>query len=179
MSSPMHFSKQTSQHGSLNVGQFITFESFFNIFCASLGYSHYEFLIEPNFTDICSGWKQDTFKQVAGKMTKNGSQPMPLVFNSTQQMQCVSNKTEALQNIFNHLNYQKLDRIDAQQFIACILTSIDGKFESFIKNVVLIFGYQEANTITQPEFENFMDNMCCGVMNIVTPPELILNKAEK
>ena len=63
--------------------------------------------------------------------------------------------------------------------VACILLSIEGKFESFIKNVIMIFGFENSGFINQMEFENFFENMCCGVMNIVTPPELIINGQEK
>jgi hypothetical protein len=59
------------------------------------------------------------------------------------------------------------------------LLSIEGKFESFIKNVIMIFGFENSGFINKMEFESFLENMCCGVMNIVTPPELILNPQEK
>ena len=106
-------SRHTSQNPSLTINNFMDFESFFDIFISNLGQPHFEILLQPHFTDICSGWKQDTFKQVSNKMTKNGSILMPLIFNSVAHMQCISNKNEALKGIFNHLNQTKLDRIDS------------------------------------------------------------------
>ena len=44
-----------------------------------------------------------------------------------------------------------------------------------MRNVVLNFGFQKDGLMTQLEFENFLENMFCGVMNVVTPPEMVLN----
>lgn len=42
----------------------------------------------------------------------------------------------------------------------------------------MIYGFEDVGFINEMEFENFLENMCCGVMSIVTPPELILNQKE-
>jgi len=43
----------------------------------------------------------------------------------------------------------------------------------------MIFGFETSGFITQMEFQNFLENLCSGVMNIVTPPELILSPQDK
>jgi len=41
------------------------------------------------------------------------------------------------------MNYRNMGRIDAMELIAIILLSVDGPFESFIRNLVFIFGFSD------------------------------------
>ena len=58
-------------------------------------------------------------------------------------MMNISNKQDAVRDIFSHLNYRKLDRIDALELISTILIAVEGKFEGYIKNVLFIFGFMD------------------------------------
>ena len=64
------------------------------------------------------------------------------------------------------------------ELISVILLSIDGTFESLIKNVLFIFGFSDQQTqqsITKDEFQFFLDCMFRGVMSLVQPPKLVTN----
>lgn len=102
-------------------------------------------------------------------------------------MATLSNKQDKIRDLFEHLNYRKaenkkLDRIDTFELISVILLSIDGNFESFIKNVIAIFGFddqQNQKTITKEEFHFYLDCLFRGVMAIVVPPELVRNHVDR
>ena len=61
-------------------------------------------------------------------MTKKGQSPIPLVFNSVTHMKEMSNKDGPCREIFRHMDYRKLDRIDAMELISCILLAVDCDF---------------------------------------------------
>ena len=52
------------------------------------------------FANMCSGWTQETFKQVILTLTKKGQQPIKLWFDSVEDMYPMSNKREALGELF-------------------------------------------------------------------------------
>ena len=120
-------------------------------------------------------------------MTKKNTSPVPLYFNSPLEMAILSNKQVSIVELYNHLNYRKsenrkLDRIDTFELISVILLSIDGPFESFIKNVITIFGFEDSQnlgTICKEEFHFYLDCLFRGVMAIVVPPELVRNKIDR
>lgn len=56
-----------------------------------------------------------------------------------------------MRDIFAHMDHRKLGRIDAMELIAVILLSIDGSFDSFIRNIVYIFGFSD-QTANQPGY---------------------------
>lgn len=96
-------------------------------------------------------------------------------------MSGLSGKKDQLQKIFDHMNYRKLDRIDAMEFIAAILVCIDDTFEQLLHNVVFIFGFSAGSTqrtITVEEFFFFLDCLFRGVMTFVAPPSMIYNKLQ-
>ena len=129
--------------------------------------------------DICSGWKQQSFKSIVSKITLNGNRPLPLIYTSVDGMSGLSGKKELLQKIFNHLNHRKLDRIDAMEFTATILICIDDHYDQMIHNVVYIFGFSAGSTsktITVEEFFFFLDCLFRGIMSFVSTPNLIFNK---
>lgn len=141
-----------------------------------------EFYLFRPFADLCSGWKQETFKQIIVQLTKRNTSPIPMIFDSPQQMSCLSNKHDSIKLIFNYLNYLKLDRIDTFEIIAVILLSIDGDFSSFIRNVIFLFGFSDSEnqtSITKEEFHFFLDNLFRGVMSLGCPPEQIHNFNER
>lgn len=90
----------------------------------------------------------------------------------------LSNKSEPIKQIFAHLNHMKLDRIDAFELISAIILSIDGTFESFLKNVIFVFGFsdsQSQESISKDEFHFYLDCLFRGVMNLAVPPQHIQN----
>ena len=128
--------------------QTISFESFCEIYVAPSFKENFEYSLLKCFADLCSGWKQDTFRNIIKLMTKNHTSPVPLYFNTPLEMASLSNKQDKIRDLYNHLNYRKsenrkLDRIDTFELISVILLSIDGNFESFIKNVIALFGFDD------------------------------------
>ena len=90
----------------------------------------------------------------------------------------LSNKREELLKIFEHMNHRKHGRIDAMELYSSCLLSCDGKFEDFLNNMILIYGFTDQEhhlNITSEEFHLFLDSMFRGVMTFVTPPIHIAN----
>ena len=111
-------------------------------------------------------------------MTKKYTTPVPLIFHSAEHMRALSNKHESVKSIFNHMNYSKLDRIDAFELMSMILLSIDGSFDQFIKNIIFVYGFSDMQnqvTITQEEFHFFLDCMFRSIMTLSIAPEYIEN----
>ena len=107
---------------------------------------------------------------------------LPIVYSSSEQMASLSNKRDDLQNIFEHLNHRKLGRIDALELYSSCLLACDGRFEDFLNNMILIFGFTDQDhnlSITSEEFHLFLDSLLRGVMKFVTPPQLILNPVQQ
>lgn len=130
------------------MSQTISIESFIDIYVAPSFKDNYEYSLLKCFAEMCSGWKQETFKNIINLMTKKNTSPVPLFFNSPLEMAILSNKNLQVKELYNHLNYRKsdnrkLDRIDTFELISVILLSIDGSFESLIKNVICIFGFED------------------------------------
>lgn len=48
--------------------------------------------IPDPFADLCSGWTQETFRQVVMTMTRKGAAPIKLWFDSPEEMCVLSNK---------------------------------------------------------------------------------------
>lgn len=173
---------QQTSHLEENV---ITFDSFLQIYSPvpSTSRDKIQYSTLKSFADLCQGWKHETFQQLVTLMTKKGQSPLPLVFTSVKHLKELSNKVEPLTNIFNHMNYRKLDRIDAMELISCILLAINGSFESFMKNAVFIFGFSslakhqsgkdDQLTINMFEFNFFLDSLLRGIMTLVAPPKVI------
>jgi hypothetical protein len=90
----------------------LDFQKFYSIFVSPLDH-HHEIYFIKSFADLCMGWKQETFKQVIIQVTKKNTVPLPMVFNSPSQMCMLSNKQEAVQQLFKHLDFKKLGRVDA------------------------------------------------------------------
>ncbi len=68
--------------------------------------------------------------------------------------------TDQLQKIFDHMNYRKLDRIDAMESTAAILICNDDTFDQLLHNVIFIFGFSavsQLRTIALDELFFFLD----------------------
>jgi len=65
-------------------------------------------------------------------MTKKGSAPIKLWFDSSEEMMILSNKRNALIDIFKLLDCNNMGRIDTLELFAVVLISIDGKFETLL-----------------------------------------------
>ena len=170
------------------MSQTISFESFSEIYVNPSFKDNFEYSIIKCFSDLCSGWKQETFKSIVIQMTRKSQQPLPLYFNSPMEMAAMSNKVENIKSLFNHLNYRKdqhgkmIDRIDTFELVSVIILVIGGEFESFITNIIFIFGFENGEkdeTISNHEFHFFLDCLFRGVMALIVPPEFIRNKVER
>jgi hypothetical protein len=76
-------------------------------------------------------------------VTRKNTTPIPMIYNSPEEMAAISNKNETIKEIYNHLNYQKFDRIDAFELIAMVLMACDGKFEGLMKIIIAVFGFTD------------------------------------
>jgi hypothetical protein len=67
-------------------------------------------------------------------MTKKGTAPIKLWFDSAEEMQLLSNKRNALIDIYKILDTSGIGRIDTMELFAVILLSIEGKFEVLLSS---------------------------------------------
>lgn len=107
--------------------------------------------------------------------------PLPMAFISPQQMTMISNKQEPVQKIFAHLNFRNFTRIDTFELVAMICLSIDGTFESLLKTIIFMFGFNDVEkqeTITREEFHLFLDSMFRGIINLGCLPEKVTNEVQ-
>mmetsp|Transcript_5514 Transcript_5514/g.3882 ORF Transcript_5514/g.3882 Transcript_5514/m.3882 type:complete len:228 (+) Transcript_5514:88-771(+) len=118
------------------------------------------------YADICQGWTQETLRQVYITMTKKGSTPIKLWFESPEEMRSISNKRGPVSELFEWLNYRKLGRIDTLELVSVILMSIEGKPDVISMNIMLIFGFHEETGFTRDEFFFFIDTLFRGLMSL-------------
>jgi hypothetical protein len=115
-------------------------------------------------------------------MTRKGTAPIKLWFDSAEEMQLLSNKRNALAELYKILDYNGLGRIDTMELFAVILLSIEGKFEVLINSnlsisyylfsyldIMLIFGFSEEGKFYRDEFHFFLDCLFRGIMKLVIP----------
>jgi hypothetical protein len=80
---------------------------------------------------------QETFKQIILKLTKKGTNPLPLWFDSPESMDVISNKVGPLQQVFKLMDVRKkgkfqifdknpLGRIDACELFSVITLMVNG-----------------------------------------------------
>ena len=74
-------------------------------------------------------------------LTKKGFCPLKLWFDDPTEMRVISNKRDALKQLFEHLDYKKIGRIDTLQFFVVVLFCIQGKEEALINNIMLLFAF--------------------------------------
>ena len=102
-------------------------------------------------------------------MTKKGVAPIKLWFDSPEEMAQLSNKRPALQEIFKTLDTNKVSRIDTLELFAVILISIQGKFDTIISNMMIIFGFNNDNDFSRDEFHFFLDCLFRGLLKLAIP----------
>jgi len=117
--------------------------------------------------EICGGWSQETFKQNIQKITKKGTNPLPLWFDSPESMDSISNKLGSLQELFKLMDIRKKGRIDAYEVFAVMLFMVEGGFETKLSNILEIFGGEQPNAITQGEMHWFLDSLFRGLFKIL------------
>jgi len=117
--------------------------------------------------EICGGWSQETFKQNIQKITKKGTNPLPLWFDSPESMDGISNKLGSLQECFKVMDVRKKNRIDAYELFAVMLLMVEGAFETKLGNIIEIFGGEQPNAITQGEMHWFLDALFRGLFKIL------------
>ncbi|CDW83191.1 UNKNOWN [Stylonychia lemnae] len=121
------------------------------------------------FADLCSGWTQETFRQVVMTLTRKGAAPIKLWFDSPEEMTVLSNKRPALQELFRIMDHNNVGRIDTLEIFAVILISIQGKFEIILQNMMTIFGFNNENEFSRDEFHFFLDCMFRGLLKLAIP----------
>ncbi len=89
-------------------------------------------------------------------MTRKGASPIKLWFDNPEEMTVLSNKRPALQEIFKLLDTNHVGRIDTMELFANILISTQGKFETILQNMMLIFGFNNENEFSRDEFHFFL-----------------------
>jgi hypothetical protein len=94
------------------------------IYDGNLDVDAYYPCIPECFSDLCSGWTQETFRQVIMTMTRKGAAPIKLWFDSPEEMCVLSNKRQAINDIFKTIDSGKVGRIDTMELFAPILISI-------------------------------------------------------
>jgi hypothetical protein len=121
---------------------------------------------------MCSGWTQETFRQVIMTMTRKGAAPIKLWFDNSEEMTVLSNKRQAIQDIFKLMDSSLIGRIDTLELFAPILISIQGKWETILTNAMVIFGFNSETEFSRDEFHFFLDCLFRGLLKllIVTDP---------
>eukprot|EP00347_Sterkiella_histriomuscorum_P019553 403341192 len=125
--------------------------------------------IPDSFGDLCSGWTQETFRQVVTTMTRRGAAPIKLWFDSAEEMTVLSNKRPALAELFKVMDTNKIGRIDTLELFAVILISIKGKFEIILQNIMIIYGFNNENEFSRDEFHFFLDCFSRGLLKLSIP----------
>ncbi len=62
------------------------------IYFKTLTVDEYQQCLPECFSDLCSGWTQETLRQVILTLTRNGSAPIKLWYDSAEEMCALSNK---------------------------------------------------------------------------------------
>ena len=101
---------------------------------------------------------QETFKQNIQKITKKGTNPLPLWFDSPESMDGISNKLGSLQECFKIMDVRKKsnsendiflnifkDRIDAYELFAVMLLMVEGAFETKLGSNFYFFEHENDN----------------------------------
>lgn len=122
------------------------------------------FCLPEFFAEIVQGWTQETLKQVNMTLTKKGTMPLTLWFDSVDQMRPITNKREHLIQLFKWLDYRNFNRIDTLVLFAITLVAIDGKPEQLSNNIMLFFGFSSEETFHRDEFHFFLDCLFKGLL---------------
>jgi hypothetical protein len=155
---------------------------FKSLYFGSLTVDAFQQCIPDCFADLCSGWTQETFRQVVMTMTRKGAAPIKLWFdNPTEEMSVLSNKRQAIQDIFKLMDSAGIGRIDTFELFAPILLSIQGKWETILSNAMIIFGFGNENEFSRDEFHFFLDCLFRGLFKLLvvglTPKQLSESQA--
>ena len=118
------------------------------------------------FGDLCRGWTQETFRQIYMTMTKKGSVPLKLWYESVADMRMISNKRQACKDIFEWLDFKHLDRINTLELFAVIIFSLEGTQEITASNIMLFFGFQSETEFYRGELHFFFDCLFRGLCNL-------------
>jgi|LauGreDrversion4_2_1035121.scaffolds.fasta_scaffold368105_2 Ca2+-binding EF-hand superfamily protein len=142
---------------------------FKQVYFGNLEVDPYYPCIPDCFADLCSGWTQETFRQVIMTMTRKGAAPIKLWFDSPEEMNVLSNKRQAIQDIFKTIDSGKVGRIDTMELFAPILISIQGKWETILANTMVIFGFGNEGEFSRDEFHFFLDCLFRGLFKLLIP----------
>jgi hypothetical protein len=121
------------------------------------------------FTDLCSGWTQETFRQIIMSMTRRGAAPIKLWFDSAEEMAILSNKRAALEHLFKLMDTKGLGRIDTLELCATLLITIQGPWETILNTILLIFGFGNEREFSRNEFHFFLDCLFRGFCKLLIP----------
>lgn len=112
-------------------------------------------------------------------MTRKGSSPIKLWFDTPEEMVILSNKRQAIQDLFKLMeNNSGIGRIDTLELFAAIVISTQGKWESMMQNMMMIFGFGAEGEFSRDEFHFFLDCLFRGLLKllIVKPPQIKYSK---
>ena len=99
-------------------------------------------------------------------MTKRGTVPLKLWYESVMDMRSISNKRQACKDLFEWLDYKKLGRICTLELFAVMVFSLDGTKEIIAQNIMLFFGFQNENEFHKGELHFFFDCLFRGLCNL-------------
>ena len=67
------------------------------------------------------------------------------------------------------MDTSNVGRIDTMELFATILLSIDGKLETILSNMMIIFGFSNENEFSRDEFHFFLDCLFRGLLKLLIP----------
>ena len=106
-------------------------------------------------------------------LTRNGSSPIKLWYDSAEEMCALSNKRQIIQDIFKIMDSPSgLGRIDSLEVFASIVLANQGGWNTILQNIMAIFGFGAENEFSRDEFHFFIDCLFRGLFKLllVKPP---------
>ena len=146
----------------------LTFNQFIDIFRDKI---YYRNALPDFFGDLCRGWTQETFRQIYMTMTKRGSVPLKFWYESEVEMRNISNKRQACKELFEWVDFKKLNRICSLEVFATIIFSLEGTTEIVGQNIMLFFGFQSETEFYRGELHFFFDCLFRGLCNLTVRKE--------
>ena len=143
----------------------LTFDEFLAIYKDNISIRN---CLPEFFGDLCRGWTQQTLRENHMGMTKRGTVPLKLWYESVLDMRSISNKRQACKDLFEWLDYKKLGRICTLELFAVMVFSLDGTKEIIAQNIMLFFGFQNENEFQRGELHFFFDCLFRGLCNLTT-----------
>jgi len=141
---------------------------FKQLYYKTLSVDEYQQCLPECFSDLCSGWTQETLRQVIMTLTRNGSAPIKLWYDSAEEMCGLSNKRQVITDIFRVMDTPVvLGRIDTLEVFAPIVISTQGSWTTIMQNIMSIFGFGAETEFSRDEFHFFIDCLFRGLFKLL------------